>query len=98
MISTPLPLLYHAGPPKVVQVAVPVTQKPYVVQVGWDNYPQCSRAPHNLPPCVQVPQNVPVRFVPVNVPTQPPPRPQVVQVQGQASYSQPQHIHHYPGI
>ena len=25
---------YHAGPPKVVQVAVPVTQKPYVVQVG----------------------------------------------------------------
>jgi len=24
---------YHAGPPKVVQVAVPVTQKPYVVQV-----------------------------------------------------------------
>ena len=51
MISTPLPLLYHAGPPKVVQVAVPVTQKPYVVQVSWDSYPQCSRAPHNLPPC-----------------------------------------------
>ena len=25
---------YHAGPPKVVQVAVPVTQKPYVVQVS----------------------------------------------------------------
>jgi len=24
---------YHAGPPKVVQVPVPVTQKPYVVQV-----------------------------------------------------------------
>ena len=46
MISTPLPLLYPAGPPKVVQVAVPVTQKPYVVQVGWDNYPQSSRAPH----------------------------------------------------
>ena len=51
MISTPLPLLYPAGPPKVVQVAVPVTQKPYVVQVSWDNYPQSSRAPHNLPPC-----------------------------------------------
>ena len=31
----PYLLLYHAGPPKVVQVAVPVTQKPYVVQVSW---------------------------------------------------------------
>merc|ERR1719412_2017633 len=67
---------YHAGPPKVVHVKVPVTQKPYVVEI---------------------PQNVPVRFVPVNVPTAPPPPVQVVQVQPQqAGYAQPQHIHHYP--
>jgi len=66
---------YHAGPPKVVHVKVPVTQKPYVVQV---------------------PQNVPVQFVGVNVPTPAPPRVQVVQVQPQTGYSQPQHIHHYP--
>ena len=85
-----------------VQVAVPVTQKPYVVQVSWDTHLvqfstlQYSTVQYTTLPCVQVPQNVPVRFVPVNVPTQPPPRPQVVQVQ-QASYSQPQHIHHYPG-
>merc|ERR1711963_355973 len=40
---------YHAGPPKVVQVQVPVTQKPYVVQV-----------PQNVP--VQfVPVNVPTQ-------------------------------------
>ena len=62
--------------PKVVHVKVPVTQKPYVVQV---------------------PQNVPVQFVGVNVPTPAPPRVQVVQVQPQTGYSQPQHIHHYPG-
>jgi len=68
---------YHAGPPKVVHVKVPVTQKPYVVQV---------------------PQNVPVQFVGVNVPTPAPPRVQVVQVQPQTGYSQPQHIHHYPGV
>ena len=78
-------------------MAVPVTQKPYVVQVSWDTQlVQYSTVQYTTPPCVQVPQNVPVRFVPVNVPTQPPPRPQVVQVQ-QASYTQPQHIHHYPG-
>merc|ERR1711963_344503 len=40
---------YHAGPPKVVQVQVPVTKKPYVVQV-----------PQNVP--VQfVPVNVPTQ-------------------------------------
>merc|ERR1719445_2532206 len=66
---------YHAGPPKVIHVKVPVTQKPYVVQV---------------------PQNVPVKFVPVSVPTPPTPPVQVVQVQPQQAYSQPQHIHHYP--
>ena len=61
--------------------------------------PDCVQVPVTQRPyTVHVPQNVPVNFVPVSVPTAPPPPVQVVQVQQQqASYSQPQHIHHYPG-
>ena len=61
------------------------------VTPGW------SPAWSNAWSVVEVPQNVPVRFVPVSVPAPPPPQVQVVQVQPQQGYSQPQHIHHYPG-
>ena len=85
---------YHAGPPRVYKVPVPVTQKPHIVHV-----PQVLRSKKKggniLYLIFTFLQNVPVKFVGVNVPVPPP-----VQYVGQPVEITPQYggVYHHSGL
>ena len=82
---------YHAGPPRVYKVPVPVTQKPHIVHVPQVRTRLISCSSYQPVSCLQ---NVPVKFVGVNVPAPPP-----VQYVGQPVEITPQYggVYHHSG-